>query len=75
MKHVNRIILLTLVAINSIQMHAYHNISPYTWCAGNPIKFVDPDGEVILVVGDKRNNNHYSTPVKYIPRLLKQLLQ
>lgn len=23
---------------------AYYNISPYTWCGGNPVKFVDPNG-------------------------------
>ncbi|MGN0228788.1 MAG: JAB-like toxin 1 domain-containing protein [Muribaculaceae bacterium] len=28
----------------------YYNLSPYTWCAGNPLKFVDPDGNVICIV-------------------------
>ncbi|MDD6025722.1 MAG: DUF4329 domain-containing protein, partial [bacterium] len=23
----------------------YYSLSPYTWCAGNPVKFVDPDGK------------------------------
>ena len=23
----------------------YYNLSPYTWCAGNPVKYVDPTGE------------------------------
>ena len=23
----------------------YYNVSPYVYCAGNPVMFVDPDGE------------------------------
>ena len=23
----------------------FYSLSPYTWCAGNPVKFVDPDGK------------------------------
>lgn len=64
MKPVNRIILLTLVAINSIQMRAYHNISPYTWCGGNPIKFVDPDGTDIKINGAKTNIQMVVTQVQ-----------
>ena len=25
----------------------YYSISPYTWCAGNPVKLIDPDGNII----------------------------
>ena len=27
----------------------YFSISPYAWCAGNPVKFVDPDGRKIVL--------------------------
>lgn len=27
----------------------YYSISPYAWCAGNPVKFVDPEGEKVIV--------------------------
>ena len=32
----------------------YYSLSPYTWCAGNPVKYVDPDGRWILGNNGKR---------------------
>ena len=31
----------------------YPSISPYAYCAWNPVKLVDPDGREVVVVGDK----------------------
>ena len=31
----------------------YFSISPYTWCAGNPVRFVDDDGKLIIFVNGK----------------------
>ena len=42
----------TTIVLSVLTTHsaiAYHNISPYTWCAGNPIKFVDQDGKEIRI--------------------------
>ncbi|MBE6195273.1 MAG: hypothetical protein E7140_06045 [Rikenellaceae bacterium] len=31
---------------------SFYHISPYTYCAGDPVNLVDPDGEIIKVVAD-----------------------
>ena len=30
----------------------YPSLSPYTYCADNPVKLVDPDGEEVWIIGD-----------------------
>ena len=33
----------------------YYHISPYAYCAGDPVNLVDPDGRKIRVTGDQQN--------------------
>ena len=34
----------------------YYHINPYLYCAGNPIRYVDPDGRVIYIAYQDNNN-------------------
>lgn len=34
----------------------YYSISPYVYCAGNPVNVVDPDGKQIYILGDSKKN-------------------
>jgi RHS repeat-associated protein len=35
----------------------YPSLSPYTYCADNPVKLVDPNGEEVSVFGNSENKN------------------
>ncbi|MFA6807280.1 MAG: RHS repeat-associated core domain-containing protein, partial [Bacteroidales bacterium] len=37
----------------------YPHLSPYAYCANNPIMLIDPNGEDIIIAGDDGNNYKY----------------
>ena len=37
--------------------HKYTSLSPYAYCAGNPVSFVDPDGARLYFAKKMRQNN------------------
>lgn len=41
----------------TIDPHAesYYHLSPYSYCGGNPVNAIDPDGELIIFI----NGNHF----------------
>jgi RHS repeat-associated protein len=37
--------------------HKYPSLSPYVYCANNPVKLVDPNGEEVWIIGNEDNVN------------------
>ena len=42
----------------------YYHINPYLYCAGNPVRYVDPDGREWKYYTDDKGNIHISVDIK-----------
>ena len=43
----------------------YASLSPYTYCANNPVKLVDPNGEEIWIIGEDGSRIKYIQGMTY----------
>ena len=65
------VITLVLAVLSSHYAMAYHNISPYAWCGGNPIKFVDPNGRQPVKYVDENGVKHIDWSIVIMTKALK----
>ena len=56
-----------LTSFMSVDRYAdkYPSISPYAYCAWNPIKLTDPTGDTIVIMGGNDTKVYYSPGMKY----------
>lgn len=52
------LLLIISVAVFQDICYAYPSISPYSYCGGNPINYIDPSGEDIVVLNYGNNLTH-----------------
>lgn len=65
MRTIKIIILLAVFSFITINIRAYPWLSPYAYCMGNPVGFIDPDGRDIFMLfyttGNRRGDDMFKS--------------
>ncbi|MBP7101751.1 MAG: hypothetical protein KBA86_00745, partial [Bacteroidales bacterium] len=56
---------LEVCSLKTMMFEKYPSISPYTYCANNPVMFVDPTEETVFIVGDDGQRTPYDPNTTY----------
>ncbi|MCQ2270708.1 MAG: matrixin family metalloprotease, partial [Bacteroidales bacterium] len=57
------------------QAAKYPSLSPYVYCANNPVKLVDPNGEEIVITSTTDDNGNTSVHIKFTGMLVNKSSQ